>query len=85
MLMSKYQHPVLLLNKTTHYVVNDDTGEVLNEEIWWEGSGRNYGLNDFRKFVEDTGLVEYAQGHSSAFGFGIKDSNVEKFINLTNT
>lgn len=84
MLMSEYQHPVLLLNKRIHYNVDEATGEVLSEEVWWEGSGRNYGLDDFRHFVEETHLAQYCEGHASAFGCGIKDENIQKFIDYTN-
>lgn len=83
MLMSKYQHPVLLVKKRIHNIINETTGEV-TEEVWWEGSGRNYGLKDFRQLIQDTNLAEYAEGHASAFGFGIKDTNVEEFIEVTN-
>lgn len=71
-IMGKYKHPVLLLNKTI-----DELGIVR-----WEGSARNVGntkFEDFRGFMETSGLVEYAQGHESAFGIGILD---EKFDEL---
>lgn len=84
MLMSKYQHPVLLVKKRIHQIIDESTGEAI-DEVWWEGSGRNYGLKDFRQLIQDTHLAEYAEGHASAFGFGIKDVNVEEFINTTNS
>ena len=37
--MSKYQRPVLILNKT-----------IREEEIWWEGSGRGYDKSTFKNF-----------------------------------
>lgn len=80
-LMSKYQRPVLLLNKTIHPLT--DPYDIVH----WEGSGRGYdksNLTNFREFLLDTNLVEYAQGHASAFGLGIKDENFNDFIKLTN-
>lgn len=76
-LMSKYQRPVLILNKVFH---NDGV-------ITWEGSGRGYdksSLKDFRQFCQDTGLVMYAEGHPNAFGCGITDDKIQLFITVTN-
>ena len=75
-LMSRYQRPVLLLNK----VVNLD-------KITWEGSGRGYGkskLTNFKDFLIGTKLVMYAEGHQNALGVGIEDENIDKFIYFTN-
>ena len=85
-LMSIYQRPVLILSPTTHDVL-DDTGKVVNVELWWEGSGRGPnvpGLEDCKAFYEASGLVEYGQGHANAFGVGIKDSNYDNFITYCN-
>lgn len=73
-LASKYQRPTLLLNKK----INE------NNEISWEGSGRNYSnspIENLREFLLNTGYALYSEGHGSAFGFGILDSNVDKFLN----
>ena len=73
---AKYQHPVLILNERDH-----------DGEIWWEGSARGLSdseLTNFKEFLMDTGLVEYAEGHPNAFGAGIKDCNIQKFIKFTN-
>lgn len=75
-LASKYQKPTLLLNKK------------INEEgvISWEGSGRNYSnspIESFRKLLLETGFAMYSEGHPSAFGFGILDSNFDEFISYT--
>lgn len=72
-IMGKYKHPVLLLNKTI-----DELGIVR-----WEGSARNVGntkFEDFRGFLEASGFVEYAQGHESAFGAGILDEKFNELI-----
>lgn len=72
-IMARYQQPVLLLRHT--------------EKGMLEGSGRGYEkseLKDTREFLQNSGAVEYAEGHGSAFGCGIKDSKVEEFFNITN-
>lgn len=54
-LMSKYQRPVLLLNK----IVDE------NNKITWEGSGRGYEkskFKNFREFLKESNLVMYAEG-----------------------
>lgn len=76
-LMSKYQKPTLLLNKIIH---EDDS-------ITWEGSGRGYDksrFQNFREFCFNSGLVLYAEGHEGAFGCGIADENINKFISHSN-
>ena len=74
-IMGKYMRPVLLLNRTIE--VDESTGEVLS--ITWRGSGRNatYSkLENFREFLANSGLVEFAQGHASAFGVAILDEKL---------
>lgn len=75
---NKYKRPTLILNRR-----QKDNGPVT-----YEGSGRNFAnspITDFRQFLEDTQLIMYAQGHSSAFGFGITEENFNKFIETTNS
>lgn len=77
-LMSKYQRPILLLNRVT----DSETGEVS-----WAGSARNYAhseITDLRNFLELLPEVEYATGHASAFGISIKDKDFNSFIERTN-
>ena len=76
-LASKYQRPTLVLR----HIYQEDGSET------YEGSGRNYGksrLENLRQFCNDTGLVMYAEGHASAFGIGIQEENLQKFIDYTN-
>ena len=71
-LMGKYQRPVLLLNKT---------------EDGWEGSGRGYDkskFDNFREFLNESGLVMYAEGHANARGVGITDPNFATFMEYSN-
>jgi single-stranded-DNA-specific exonuclease len=65
--VSKYDKPSLLLT------LNDGR---------FTGSGRGHEatLPDFRKWCEDSNLVEFAQGHDNAFGIAIKAENIEKFL-----
>ena len=75
-LMEKYQRPILLLNE-----VEEDG------ELYWTGSGRNYDnseIEDLRGFLESLNYVEWASGHSSAFGTCIKDEDFNNFIEYTN-
>ena len=74
-IMSTYMRPVLVLNR--HIIVDETTGEVLTD--CWMGSGRNatYSkLNNFREFLADSGLVDFAQGHASAFGVSIPNDKL---------
>lgn len=75
-LMSKYQRPVLVLSKR---VLEDGS-------VHWAGSGRNGGdgLISFQKFLNDSGLVDWAQGHDNAFGVSIPDENFAKLIEYGN-
>ena len=77
-IMGKYMRPVLLLNRCIE--VDESTGEII--KFTWRGSGRNatYSkLTNLREFVVNSGLVEYGQGHASAFGISILDENLEAF------
>ena len=85
-LMSVFQKPVLILNETTHDVL-DEKGKVVDTEIWWEGSARvpNIpGVDQCRWFYDESGKVQYTQGHQLAFGFGIKDKDFNDFVSLMN-
>ena len=70
-IMAKYQRPVLMLTA---------------KDGLYQGSVRGYsksGIENFKDVCQDTGLVEYAEGHQNAFGLGIKPENIDKFIELT--
>jgi len=77
-IQAKYQRPCLVLIKSK---TKDD------KEVFYRGSARNYNMSeiqDMRQLCEDTGDVEYAQGHDSAFGISIPESKLEDFIESTN-
>lgn len=76
-IQSKYQHPTLVLRK----IQNEDGTYHL------AGSARNYSnceIEDMRGVCENTELVNYAQGHSSAFGIDIPEDNLNDFLAATN-
>ena len=41
-------------------------------------------VSDLKAVEESTGLIEYAQGHGNAHGFGIAESNLDAFIAAMN-
>lgn len=72
-LVSFYHRPVLV-------------GRIDNEGNL-KGSGRAPGkcsLADFRQYLIDTNLFEYAEGHAAAFGHSLPLNNLEKFIEVSN-
>lgn len=94
-LASKYARPTLVLRRieTPNKVIEVDENYNLIDmvdngtTVVYEGSGRNYGksrLENFRQFCNDTSLVVYAEGHASAFGIGIREENLQAFIDKTN-
>lgn len=72
-LMAKYQKPVLLMR------------EASNGSL--QGSARGYDkseLKDLKSFLIESGLMDYAEGHASAMGVGIKKENVQSLIDYSN-
>lgn len=65
-LVSKFDKPALLLTE------REDT---------YTGSGRGHEktMKDFRKWCEDSELVDFAQGHDNAFGIAIRKEDLLKF------
>ena len=75
-LAAKYQRPTLVLN----YKINNDG------RISWEGSGRNYSfspIENFKKLLNDTELIKFAEGHPNAMGVGIYDEDLKAFVEKT--
>ena len=88
-LAAKYARPTLVLRIISREIeAEDDEGNLIIKTITtYAGSGRNYSksrLESFRDFCNQTGLVNYAQGHKSAFGIAISDYNFDKFVEKTN-
>lgn len=72
-LTQKYNRPTLVLREA--------------DDGCYKGSGR--GLNDsafddFKKFLNDSGMFEFAQGHANAFGASLPVKNKDKFIRYSN-
>lgn len=75
-IQAKYQHPTLVLQE-----VKEEDGVHL------KGSARNYSycpVEDMRSLCEDTGVVDYAAGHGSAFGLSLPLENFYEFLDKTN-
>lgn len=71
-----YDRSVLILNKF------EEDGKVV-----WKGSARGYdkaNLKGLRELLEESGLVDYAQGHSMAFGTSIPDENYNALVQYVN-
>ena len=76
-LLDTYCRPILILNE-----VIDDDGKK-----HWAGSGRGYekgGLGSLRELLEESGLVDYAQGHAYAFGVSLPEENYEALVAYVN-
>lgn len=59
----------------------------LNNEGFVRGSGRGLNeseLNDFRQFLLNSNMFEYAQGHANAFGCSISNNDLSKFHSYAN-
>ena len=75
-LLDTYNRPILILNKVEE-----------NGKVYWRGSARGYdkaNLGSLRDLLEQSGLVEYAQGHASAFGVSIPEENYEALVQYVN-
>lgn len=74
-LMAEYSKPTLIL----HEHIDEETGEVT-----WTGSARGYAseqVSDWRKYIEDSHLAVFAEGHPFAFGVAFTPENLDKFRN----
>lgn len=70
---AKYKKPVMLGR--------------LSKDGFLRGSMRGRGesaLKDFRKFLLNSSMIEFVEGHPNAAGFGIKNSDIDKLINYAN-
>lgn len=60
----------------------------LNDEGYVRGSARGVGqseLKDFRRFLLDSGMMEYAEGHDNAFGVSLPNSKLRALHEYANT
>ena len=75
-LLEKYQRPVIVLSNRIE--VDEETGELTRHEYF--GSARAVGVKDFKKYVDDTGLVG-SGGHENAFGLWFDVEVLDDFKN----
>ena len=71
-IMAKYQRPCCMLTKT--------------EDNQYQGSARGcdkVGVTEFKDICAGTSLTEFVAGHQGAFGLGIKEENIEEFMQRT--
>lgn len=84
----KYQRPTLVLAKSIQTIVEEIDGEEVTKEIvYFTGSGRGLDTNemeDFKGFIKNSNLAEYAEGHAQAFGTRFTEENLNKFIQYCN-
>ena len=75
-LLEKYQRPVFVLK--TRMEIDEETGELTRHE--YTGSCRAVGVDNFKKYVDDTGLVG-SGGHELAFGLWFDANVLDDFRN----
>jgi single-stranded-DNA-specific exonuclease len=71
-MQAKYKRPALVVSEVDGYI---------------EGSARGYESNimkDFKSYVINSGLAEFAEGHPNAFGVRFTKENFKKFIEFSN-
>ena len=87
-LLDTFCRPILILNKVIEPVeVEVDGKKITMGKVYWRGSGRGYdksNLGSLRDLLEQSGLVEYAQGHAQAFGVSIPEENYEALVAYVN-
>ncbi len=70
-IMAEFNKPTLILNE-----LQTEKGTI------WSGSGRGFkigNIDNWRDYIANTGLAEFAQGHAGAFGVAFTPENLEKF------
>lgn len=74
--MAKYQRPVLILSPV----------ELEDGKINWEGSmrGPSNVVEGWKDFFEESGFVNWMQGHQLACGASIPDENIQLFTDYCN-
>ena len=72
--VSKYHKPVMIGRRNND---NEIQGSIRSD-------GNFAGLPSFKKFLEDSKLLDYTAGHDSAAGFGINGSKLDSLIEFAN-
>lgn len=73
-LMERYQRPVIVLSE--RFEIDEETGEITNKEYF--GSARAVGVDNFKEYVDNTGLVGTG-GHENAHGLWFDADVLEEF------
>ena len=73
--VSKYHKPVMIGRRNS----KDEIQGSLRSD------GNFEGLPSFKKFLEQSSLINYAAGHDNACGFGIDDINIDRLTEYSNT
>lgn len=71
--VSKYKKPTLLGRLTKDGYIRGSVRGINESEV-----------KDFRQFLLDSGLMEYAEGHACACGFSVKANNVDRLLEYAN-
>jgi len=85
-LMARYQRPCCILTKRTESGIDEKTGEVVEEHIFYQGSARGcdkVGVTEFKDICAATQSCEYTIGHQGAFGLGLRQENIPAFVKST--
>ena len=72
-LAEKYKHPTIVARLNDDGMIKGSIRGVSNSEF-----------NNFRSYLNDTGLFEFVQGHESAAGCAIPEKNLRKLHELAN-
>ena len=83
-LAPKYQRPCCILTKVTENIA--PPWEDPEYQISYQGSARgcdSVGITEFKSICEASGCIMYATGHQGAFGLGILEENIQKFLTQT--
>ncbi len=87
-LLDTFHRPILILNQEIDILEEEIDGELVKtKKVFWRGSGRGYdkaNLGSLRELLEQSGLVDYAQGHASAFGVGFPAENYDALVKYVN-
>jgi single-stranded-DNA-specific exonuclease len=73
--VSKYHKPVMIGRRNGD---NELQGSIRSDENF-------AGLPNFKKFLEDSKLLNYTAGHDNACGWGLNGSRVDSLINYANS
>lgn len=89
-IMGKYQRPCAVLTRRVKEMEFFLKGELLRVEtmVSYEGSARGCDkaeVSNFKDICEATGLTSYVAGHQGAFGLGLPEGVISRFLDTTDT